>query len=300
MALQAVNLKKVFTSGHGAGRIANVAANDVSITVAPGDFVAVVGESGSGKSTAARMMLDLIRPDAGVVTWQGRELASMSRPEQKTFRSHVQAVFQDPAGSLNPRKRIRVIMGEVISFYDVANTRAGIEKHACDILALVGLNPPEAFMDRFPHELSGGQRQRVLIARAMIPTPQVIVADEAVSALDVSIKAGILRLMEDLRKVKGVGYLLISHDLPVVRKVARYVYVMRSGKIVEEGSTEQIFQNPRAKYTRNLLDSALDLDTVLAERRDRESRATALGQSSSPTGLSLKHEVKKTSWDTYT
>lgn len=273
MSLVAANLCKTFTSGRGTGRVVKTAADKVSIKVDAGDFVAVVGESGSGKSTAARMMLDLIPPDAGSVTWHGEDVGAMSRADRMRFRSQVQAVFQDPSGSMNPRKRIRTILGEVIKYYKVASGRTAVEAHARHMLKLVGLNPPEAYMDRFPHELSGGQRQRVLIARAMIPNPRVIVADEAVSALDVSIKAGVLRLMEDLRRDKGVGYLLISHDLPVVRKVARYVYVMQAGRIVEEGPTEQIFQEPRAEYTRNLLSSALDLDTVLHERRRTQERA---------------------------
>lgn len=272
MSLMATSLHKTFSSGRGIERVEKVAADNVSIRVDAGDFVAVVGESGSGKSTAARMMLDLIRPDSGTVTWQGEDVAAMSRVEKKRFRSQVQAVFQDPSGSMNPRKRIRTILGEVISYYGIASKRAAVDEQARHMLSLVGLNPPEMFMDRFPHELSGGQRQRVLIARAMIPGPKVIVADEAVSALDVSVKAGVLRLMEDLRREKGVGYLLISHDLPVVRKVARYVYVMHAGKVVEEGPTEQIFRSPAAEYTRKLLSSAVDLDTVLEERRRAAAR----------------------------
>jgi ABC-type oligopeptide transport system ATPase subunit len=277
LSLVAANLTKVFTRGYGANRTANLAVDNVSIKVHPGSLVAVVGESGSGKSTAARMMLDLIRPDAGAVTWQGEAISAMSRTEKRRFRSQVQAVFQDPSGSMNPRKRIGKILGEVITHYDVASTRSGVEDHACHMLNLVGLDPPEAFLDRFPHELSGGQRQRVAIARAMIPDPRVIVADEAVSALDVSVKAGILRLMEDLRLQKGVGYLLISHDLPVVRKIASYVYVMRAGTIVEEGPTDQIFRAPGVEYTRSLLSSALDLDAVLQERRNRNEGRSGEG-----------------------
>ena len=265
MSLVANDITKRFRRGGGDDSV-KVAADRVSLKIDAGDFVAVVGESGSGKSTVARIMLDLLRPDSGAVSWQGDDVSTMTRAEKKRFRSQVQAVFQDPSSSMNPRKRIRTILGEVIRFYEVA-TGPTVREHAHHMLELVGLTPAEAFMDRFPHELSGGQRQRVSIARAMIPTPKVIIADEAVSALDVSVKAGVLRLMEDLRLTKGVGYLLISHDLPVVRKIARYVYVMRDGKIVEEGPTEQIFQAPRADYTRELLSAALDLETVLRKRR---------------------------------
>lgn len=267
MTLTATNLTKTFTSGPRTDRVHKLAVNNVSIKVDPGDFVAVVGESGSGKSTSARIMLDLIRPDAGTVALDGVEVASMNRADKKRFRSTVQAIFQDPSGSLNPRKRIRTLLGEVIKFYGLASTAHDIERAALKSLQLVGLDPPETYMERFPHELSGGQRQRVLIARSMIPEPKIIIADEAVSALDVSVKAGVLRLMEDLRRDKGVGYLLITHDLPVVRKVARYVYVMRNGAVVEEGPTEEIFLQPRAEYTRNLLSAGLDLDTVLEQRR---------------------------------
>lgn len=256
MALVADRLNKTFDGG-------KVAARDVSIRVAPGDFVAVVGESGSGKSTTARMMLNLLRPDSGTVTWNGDDIAGMDRAALKRFRSRVQAVFQDPSGALNPRKRIRTILGEVIRFYGIAADRDGIESRARRALELVGLAPAATFMDRFPHELSGGQRQRILIARSMIPAPGIIIADEAVSALDVSVKTGILRLMEDLRREQGVGYLLISHDLPVVRKVASYVYVMRGGEVVEEGPTARIFDAPGHDYTRLLLASALDLDALL-------------------------------------
>ncbi|HWK68999.1 MAG TPA: dipeptide/oligopeptide/nickel ABC transporter ATP-binding protein [Rhizobiaceae bacterium] len=267
MTLVATNLTKTFISGHGSDRVHKLAVDNVSIKVDPGDFVAVVGESGSGKSTSARMMLDLIRPDSGTVALDGADVASMSRADKKRFRSTVQAIFQDPSGSLNPRKRIRTILGEVIRFYGLASTAQDVERTALKSLELVGLDPPETYMERFPHELSGGQRQRVLIARSMIPDPKIIIADEAVSALDVSVKAGVLRLMEDLRRDKGVGYLLITHDLPVVRKVASYVYVMRNGAVVEEGPTERIFLQPQAEYTRNLLGAGLDLDTVLAHRR---------------------------------
>jgi ABC-type oligopeptide transport system ATPase subunit len=266
MTLIATKLTKTFTSGRGSDRVVKRAVSDVSIRVDAGDFVAVVGESGSGKSTTARMMLDLTRPDSGTITWDGADLAALDAAGKKSFRAGVQAIFQDPSGSLNPRKRIRKVLGEVIEFYGLACSKADVESYAVRMLRLVGLVPAEAFLDRFPHELSGGQRQRVLIARAMIPNPRIIIADEAVSALDVSIKAGVLRLMEDLRSEKGVGYLLISHDLPVVRKVARYVYVMRNGEVVEEGPTEQIFTAPTAEYTKTLISASLDMDAVLDER----------------------------------
>lgn len=202
MTLVSTNLSKTFTTGSGADRVRKLAVDKVSIKVDPGAFVAVVGESGSGKSTTARLMLDLIKPDSGAVTLDGVNVASMDRAAKRQFRSTVQAIFQDPSGSLNPRKRIRTILGEVIKFYGIASSGAEIERTAHASLRQVGLNPPEIYMDRYPHELSGGQRQRVLIARSMIPNPKIIIADEAVSALDVSVKAGVLRLMEKLRQEK--------------------------------------------------------------------------------------------------
>lgn len=274
MALIASNLTKTFTSGFGATRVVNHAVNDVSLRVEPGDFVAVVGESGSGKSTTARILLDLIRATSGSVTWNGSEVAAMTKADRLRFRADVQAVFQDPSGSLNPRKRIRRILGEVIDFYGLADSKSENADIACKMLSRVGLTPAQTFMERFPHELSGGQRQRVLIARSMIPNPKIVIADEAVSALDVSVKADILGLMEDLRHNSGVGYLLISHDLQVVRKVARYTYVMQAGRVIEEGPTENLFRNPAQPYTRDLIGAVVDLDTVLQERTTGQAALT--------------------------
>lgn len=263
MSLTASHLVKTYKGG-------KRAVDDVSIRVAPGDFVAIVGESGSGKSTTARIMLNLLKPDSGSLIWKGQDVAAMDRDGVKDFRAKVQAIFQDPSGALNPRKRIRNILGEVTAFYGIATRAEAIDAHSRAMLERVGLSPAEIYMNRFPHELSGGQRQRVLIARSMIPEPEIIIADEAVSALDVSVKAGVLRLMENLRRDSGVGYLLISHDLAVVRKVATHVYVMANGKVVEEGPTAQIFENPQHPYTRTLLGAAMDLDAVLAERAARQ------------------------------
>ncbi|WP_191906558.1 ATP-binding cassette domain-containing protein [Microbacterium lushaniae] len=226
---------------------------DASLEARPGQFVAIVGESGSGKSTLARMILGLTPVTTGSIELGGVDLTAMNRAQRWEYRRAVQAVLQDPAGSLNPRKTVRRALEEIVRLHHVAagsSARAGAVSEA---LELVGLSPPDAFLDRFPHELSGGQRQRVLIARAVVLNPRIIVADEAVSALDASVKAGILRVMMSLKERLDVGYLFITHDLPVVKKVADYVYVMKLGRVVEHGSKEQIFADPSHPYTRTLL-----------------------------------------------
>lgn len=265
MKLEAREVTKMFGSrraraaGHGV-----VAVKDANMKVEPGDFVAIVGESGSGKSTLARILLQLIEPSSGEVLLDGKDVSKMSRSEMRDFRTAVQCVLQDPSGSLNPRKTVGKLLTEVIRFHKMASGSKAIEELAMDSLKRVGLTPERRYMERYPHELSGGQRQRVLLARALVLKPQIIIADEAVSALDVSVKAGVLRLMNELREEMGIGYALITHDLPVVRKVATYVYVMRRGEIVEEGPTEQVFTSPQHEYTKTLLAAAPDLDAALA------------------------------------
>lgn len=229
------------------------AVDDATIEARPGEFVAIVGESGSGKSTLARMLLGLMAPTHGAVRLGGVDLAAMRAPERRAFCRSVQAVLQDPAGSLNPRKTVRRAIGEVVRLHGMARGRQAVDEKTIEALELVGLTPASAFLDRFPQELSGGQRQRVLIARAIVLDPRIIVADEAVSALDASVKAGVLRLMLDLTRRLDIGYVFITHDLPVVRKAADRVYVMRAGRIVEHGSKDAIFEDPQDPYTRSLL-----------------------------------------------
>ncbi|WP_460773077.1 ABC transporter ATP-binding protein [Microbacterium sp. GXF7504] len=237
------------------GRRGVTAVADASLVARPGEFIAVVGESGSGKSTLARMLLGLIEPTTGTVALDGVDLRRMTATQRRRYRRSVQAVLQDPAGSLNPRKTVRRALGEIIRLHDVASGR-DVERVAADALESVGLFPASGFLDRFPHELSGGQRQRVLIARALVLDPRIIIADEAVSALDASVKAGVLRVLTDLQAERGIGYVFITHDLPVVQKVADHVYVMRNGRIVEHGTKTQIFEAPTEDYTRTLLAAA--------------------------------------------
>ncbi|WP_194396299.1 ABC transporter ATP-binding protein [Microbacterium atlanticum] len=260
--LRASDVTKSYAARHGRGSV--IAVDHATVEVAPGQFVAVVGESGSGKSTLSRILLGLIRADSGTVTLGGESLRDIHRRDRLEFSRTVQCVLQDPSGSLNPRKTIRRTLTDVIRLHRVAQGREAIDAKIEEVLSLVRLPTDAGFIDRLPNQLSGGQRQRVLIARALVVGPQLIVADEAVSALDAVVKAGVLEVMDEMRERLGVGYLFITHDLPVVKKVATYVYVMKSGVIVEEGPTAEIFENPQNDYTRMLLAASPDLDQALA------------------------------------
>ncbi len=260
--LRADGISKVF-GGRGSQR---KAVDDVTAAVRPGDFTAIVGESGSGKSTVARMMLGLMAPSSGQVTYDGVPLAAMTRAQRMAFRSSVQCVLQDPSAALNPRKTVRRTLAEVIRLHGLAKRRSAVDEKVDEALASVDLLPTGTFADRFPHQLSGGQRQRVLIARALVLNPSIIIADEAVSALDVAVKAGILTLLEDLRERWGIGYLFITHDLPVVKKVAEHTYVMRAGRVVESAPTDRLFSAPETAYTAELLGAAPVLDPREARR----------------------------------
>ncbi|WP_224786028.1 ABC transporter ATP-binding protein [Microbacterium caowuchunii] len=248
--LEVTGASKVFGGRHGV-----TAVQEASLIARPGEFIAIVGESGSGKSTLARMLLGLIPPTSGGIALDGVDLRRMDPTQRRGYRRTVQAVLQDPAGSLNPRKTVRKALADVIRRHAIAS-RKDMERVASAALESVGLFPASAFLDRYPHELSGGQRQRVLIARALVLDPRIIIADEAVSALDASVKAGVLRVMTALQAERGIGYVFITHDLPVVQKVADTVYVMRAGRIVEHGPKKRIFEDPQHEYTRTLLAAA--------------------------------------------
>ncbi|MGO1411276.1 MAG: ATP-binding cassette domain-containing protein [Microbacterium sp.] len=258
MLLETEAVTKVFGGRRGAAKLR--AVDGVTLKAEPGKFVAIVGESGSGKSTLARMMLDLMRPTSGRVLFDGEPLDSLRGEAHRSFRRSVQAVLQDPSGALNPRKTVVRAIGEVIRLHAMARSAADVQRRVCDALEQVGMNPAELFLDRYPHELSGGQRQRVLIARALVLEPQIIIADEAVSALDASVKAGVLRVMVDISQRLGIGYVFITHDLPVVRKVADEVCVMKDGAVVEHGPKNAIVHDPQHPYTRTLLAAAPELD----------------------------------------
>ncbi|WP_136042916.1 MULTISPECIES: ABC transporter ATP-binding protein [unclassified Microbacterium] len=229
-----------------------VAVDDVSLVIPRGETVAIVGESGSGKTTTARMLLKVIEPTRGLIRYEGKDIASLSKAETKEFRQQVQPIFQDPYSSLNPMFTIERLIGEPLDFYkrgSSADRRARV-RQLLDDVAL-----PQSMLRRYPSELSGGQRQRVAIARALALSPDLIVCDEPVSALDVLVQDQILKLLGDLQREYGLSYLFISHDLAVVRLISDYVCVMKDGKLVEAASSEEIFTNPRDPYTRRLLAS---------------------------------------------
>lgn len=229
-----------------------VAVDDVSLAIPRGKTVAIVGESGSGKTTTARMLLKLIEPTAGTIRFEGRDIAKLDRAQSREFRQRVQPVFQDPYSSLNPMFTIERLIAEPLEFYRRGN-RAERRARVRTLLDDVAL--PQSMLQRYPSELSGGQRQRVAIARALALSPDLVVCDEPVSALDVLVQDQILTLLGDLQKEYGLSYLFISHDLAVVRLISDYVCVMKDGALVEAASSEEIFTNPRDPYTRRLLAS---------------------------------------------
>lgn len=229
-----------------------VAVNDVSLAIPRGETVAIVGESGSGKTTTARMLLKVVDPTSGTIRFDGQDIASMNRAETRSFRQRVQPIFQDPYSSLNPMFTIERLIGEPLDFYQRGNRsdrRARVRKLLDDVAL------PQSMLRRYPSELSGGQRQRVAIARALALSPDLVVCDEPVSALDVLVQDQILTLLGDLQREYGLSYLFISHDLAVVRLISDYVCVMKDGALVEAASSEEIFTNPRDPYTRRLLAS---------------------------------------------
>jgi oligopeptide/dipeptide ABC transporter ATP-binding protein len=238
------------------------AVDGVSFTVEAGKTLALVGESGCGKSTVSRLVLRLIEPDAGIVRFEGRDLGALGANRLRAFRREAQIIFQDPYASLNPRMTVSQILTEPLALHDLvpaARRRERVE----ELLRLVGLEP--RFARRYPHEFSGGQRQRIAIARALAVEPKLIICDEPVSALDVSIRSQILNLLHDLQNRLGLAYIFVSHDLAVVKHIADRVAVMNLGGIVEIGDAEALFAEPRHPYSRALL-SAIPVPKPEAKR----------------------------------
>jgi len=251
--LVAKNLVKTYTQrsgrfGFGATQVK--ALNDVSISLRTGKTLAVVGESGSGKSTLARCLLQLQPLDSGEVLFQGQDLAKLQPSALREMRKNLQMVFQDPFASLNPRMRVGEIVGEGLLIHGLGSATEQ-QKKVVAMLKRVGLT--EVDMQKYPHEFSGGQRQRIGIARALVLQPQVVVCDEPVSALDVSIQAQILLLLKELQQEMALSYIFISHDLRVVRHIADDMVVMYHGQVVEHGAVADIYAQPAHGYTQNLL-----------------------------------------------
>ncbi|SDG16356.1 peptide/nickel transport system ATP-binding protein [Pelagibacterium luteolum] len=230
------------------------AVDDVSFTLKRGETLGIVGESGSGKSTIARVLLRLNDATSGEALFHGDDILKMDRRELLAFRRRVQMVFQDPYSSMNPRMNVFSIIAEPWKIHKDILPRAKWEARVAELLALVGLNADHA--RRFPHQFSGGQRQRIAIARALACDPEILVCDEAVSALDVSIQMQIIDLLGDLRDRLGLSYIFITHDLPIVRNFADRILVMKSGKVVEQSRTEELFRAPKDQYTRTLIEAA--------------------------------------------
>jgi oligopeptide transport system ATP-binding protein len=252
--------KGVFSRVHGHVR----AVDGVSFSIPRGKSLSLVGESGSGKTTAGRAILRLIEPTRGRVVFNGLDLATISRAALRRERKRMQLIFQDPYGSLNPRMTVYSVLAEALAKHRIVprdQRRARVD----ELLKMVGL--PAAAADRYPNEFSGGQRQRIGIARALAVEPDLIVADEPISALDVSIQAQIMNLMQDLQAKLGLTYLFIAHDLAVVRHISDFVAVMYLGRIVEFGTTVDIFKNPTHPYTRALLSAVPIPDPVAARER---------------------------------
>jgi ABC-type oligopeptide transport system ATPase subunit len=245
------------------------AVDGVSFEIAEGETLGLVGESGSGKSTTGYCVLQLLRPTKGSVNFMGRELTTMGRGDLRELRREMQIVFQDPYSSLNPRMTVGKIVEEPMLVHG-QGTRRDRERRVRDLLATVGFNPD--FTNRYPHEFSGGQRQRIGIARALALAPRLIVCDEPVSALDVSIQAQILNLLKDLQRDLGLAYLFVAHDLAVVRTMSDRIAVMNKGKLVEIGPAEQVYGNPREDYTKALLAAVPVPDPRRMRERKRERR----------------------------
>lgn len=258
------------------GQMVVHAITDVSLNIYEGETLAMVGESGCGKSTMGRLILRLLEPTAGTVRFEGRDLAELREEELRHLRKQMQIIFQDPYASLNPRMTVAQIIAEPLNTHQIYGSQKETEARVKELMKKVGIRPE--FTNRYPHQFSGGQRQRIGIARALALNPKLIVCDEPVSALDVSIQAQILNLLHDLQKEMGLTYLFISHDLSVVRYISDRICVMFLGKLCEVGPTEEIFREPKHPYTRFLLEAVPKPNPHLR----KEQKAFLTGEMPSP------------------
>ena len=251
------------------------AVDGVTFDVYRGQTLGLVGESGCGKTTIGRCLMRLINPTSGTVMFGGVDISTMSQAKLRPYRKRFQIIFQDPYGSLNPRKTIEEIITEPMRFHGIGVSRKDWQERALELLEKVGL-PGMQFLKRYPHEFSGGQRQRVCIARALAVNPELIICDEAVSALDVSVQAQVLNLLKDLQAELGLTYIFISHDLSVVKFMSDMMAVMKSGKFVEFGPSERIYENPKKEYTKALIRSIPNVNIKDIEMRQKTQERSSL------------------------
>lgn len=270
--LEVRDLQKVFPLGDGSKVHA---VEYVSFAMQQRETLAVVGESGCGKSTLAQLICRLLDMDGGSIKLQGTEIGGLSTSKMRPHRANVQMIFQDPFASLDPRRTVGYSVAEPLLIHSLAKRGAELRERVVKLFERVGLLP--SHMNQFPHQFSGGQRQRVCIARALALAPKLVIADESVSALDVSVQAQVINLMMELQRDMGLSYLFITHDLAVVERMAHRVAVMYLGQIVEMGTRAQIFENPCHSYTRKLLSAA-----PIADPRQRKERPLLTGEIPSP------------------